>query len=219
MKRLIFLLSLLVPFLLIQSVFSQSPEAKSLMTKTIDNLNSSAGYTGEFAMNIYFGSDLEHTEKGKFATANDKILLDLASYKYLSDGKSSWTYIKDRNEVQINDVSSDDFAMYNPATLLDHFFAGGFEYEITNKFVKEEKDFAKIDFKPTDRDSEYAKISVIIATKEYLPSKFLIIQKDGNRFEIALDNIDKSGLVDETMFVFNKTDYPDALIEDLRLGE
>ena len=219
MKRLNFFLSILGLLVFVTSATGQSAEAQSLLSSTIDHLKSADGFTGEFSMKIYFGNDLEHEEVGKMSTAGEKILMDLASYKYIADGTSSWTYLKDRNEVQINDLSEDDFSMYNPSTLLNHFFEGGFDYEITDKSKKDNIDLVKLDIKPQDRESEYAKITVIISEKNKLPTEFNIIQKDGTRFQIDLIDVKLNPTIAADAFTFNEKDYPDIIVEDLRLGE
>jgi outer membrane lipoprotein-sorting protein len=197
----------------------QSSEAKSLLSTTIEKMKAAEGYQGSFSMKIFFGNELEHEEKGEILTWGKSIKLDLGDYQYIADGKSSWTYLKERNEVQINDVTEDDFSMYNPLVLLDHFFEGGFDYDIVDKYPKDGKSYSKLDIKPQDHNSEYAKVSVVISTDNHLPTSFVLIQKDGVRYDIDINDIKVTTKAEVGQFNFNAANYPGVIVEDLRLGE
>ncbi len=197
----------------------QSSAAKELLASTIDQLKSADGYKGDFTMKMFFDNNLETEEKGLIRTSGEKILMDLGQFKYVADGISSWTYLKERNEVQINDVSSDDFSMYNPLVLLDHFFQGGYKYEITNQFEESNITYSKLDIIPESRESEYAKIIVVISDQESLPSGISLIQKDGVRYDVVIDNIEINPPGNNSDFTFTTSDYPNIVVEDLRLGD
>ena len=213
------ILIILLFSVLVFAAQSQTPEAEKLLSSTLEKLKSDKGYEGAFSVKYFFGQELESEESGQIFAAGEKLSVDLTSIKYISDGKSSWTYLKDRNEVQINDVSEDDFSMFNPSVLLDHFFEGGYAYELTDKKLENEKEVSRIDFKPNDRESEIAKISVFILSEQKLPTEFILIQKDGSRYEIDIENIKINETVNHAALNFNPADYPDVIIEDLRLGD
>lgn len=208
-------LALVVMVMAVSHGFAQSAEATALLEKTMKKMQSPAGVEADFTMQMYFGSDLELEEQGTVKSKGEHITMDMAQLALISDGKSTWTVLKERNEIQINDVSSDDFSMYNPTMLLNHFFEGGFAYDI----VARDTEMIKLDFKPTDPNSEYAKITVNIESKNETPKSFLLVQKDGVRYNIMIDELNLSPNFSDTDFIFSKADYPGAMIEDLRLGE
>ena len=213
------MLTLLLLVFLTTGIQAQSAEAEALLSATIDQLKSDQGYEGNFSVKYFFGQELESEESGKLVAAGDRLAVDLTTMKYVSDGTSSWTYLKDRNEVQINDVTEDDFSMFSPSVLLDHFFEGGYAYELTDKKLEGENEISRIDFKPNDRDSEIAKISVFILSDEKLPTDFILIEKGGSRYEIDIEDIQMNQSIKLDALTFNPNDYPDIIIEDLRLGE
>lgn len=195
----------------------QSEEAKSLLNNVIERMGEKPGLDANFSLSIFYGSELEQEESGQIRLSGDNIELELDKYIYLSDGVSSWTYLKERNEVQINDITEDDFSVYNPLALLNHLFEGGYSYEITNR--EEQADgsfFSRLDLKPEDRESAYARVSIGIDEKLDLPLNFTLIQKDGYRYFIEMAEI--RDLDDDMRFVFDASKYPDVIIEDLRLG-
>ncbi len=219
MYRFNFLLLVCLGCFLTFTSAGQSEEAKNLLSSTIDQLKSADGYNGTFTMTVFFGHEIEYEEEGKILTSGQNILLDLTSHKYISDGKASWTYMKERNEVMINDVSEDDFSLYNPSTLLNEIFSGEFDYAITDKYSENGVDLVKLEIKPQDHESETAKIALVISTELNLPTNLTLFQKDGRRYVIEIENINLNEKIDLGQFLFNPKDYPDIIIEDLRLEE
>ena len=197
--------------------FGQSEEAQKAMSEVLEQLKSQEGYTGDFTMKMYFGNDLEAEESGTISTWNKNVMMDLGQFKYVSDGTSSWTYLKDRNEVQINHVTDDDFSMYNPLVMLDHFFDGGYAYEITDRLTVAADEQVKLDIKPEDRDSEYAKVSITLSTSQKMPTALMLLQKDGYRYNIDITNIEVNPTQRGDQYTFDPADYPDVIVEDLRL--
>lgn len=194
---------------------AQTSEAKQLLEATIDRMQSPEGVKATVTMQMYFGSELETEQSATLMSKGDRIRMENEEVTFISDGTSTWTIMPSQESVQINDFSSDEFSAYSPATMLDYFQQGEFTYDI----VQREGGIARIDFKPNDRDSEYAKISVFIEEDKKVPTAIMIVQKDGVRYNVTIDNIDLKTTIDDGTFTFDAANYPDYIIDDFRLGE
>jgi outer membrane lipoprotein-sorting protein len=135
----------------------------------------------------------------------------------VSDGKYSWIYLKERNEVQINDYDDSDEHL-SPSYFLNLHRSDDFVYAITNSVVNSSgENVSRIDFKPLDDFSEYAKIGIDVNEKTSLPESIIVIMKDSGRYLFKKLKLTKMDKADPGIFIFNASKYPGIHIEDLRL--
>ena len=79
-----------------------------------------------------------------------------------------------------------------------------------NTFVQQ------IEFKPIDTFSDYSKLRLTLNKSDASFKRIKTFGKDGSQFTLTLNRISPNIKTAATDFVFNKSDYPDYYIEDLR---
>lgn len=157
------------------------------------------------------------TQSGTLQLKGDKYKLQFKGQTILSDGKTQWTYIKESNEVQVNNSpetkTTDNINPVNIFTLYEK----GYKY----KYEKEEIiNGAKADviaLYPLDPDKKpyhTIKLNIDKAKKEIISVK--ILNKNGTFNTITVKNFTTNLEMPDTLFSFNKADYKGVEVVDLR---
>ncbi len=222
MKKLLFLL--VVCFSLQITAFAQpadvakDPEAKAILDKLKKRFDGFTSVQADFALEIEIpGMDTE-VQKGKLWQQGEKYRAELDSRAVISDGNTVWVYLGNNKEVQVNCAS--DFAgegMLSPKDLLNIYEKDDYAYFLANEFKEEGKTVQQIEFKPTDRDSEYAKLRLTLDKSTGDIIRMKIFGKDGSRFTLKTGNWSANKTLAPDVFNWKKSECPDCYVEDLRI--
>ena len=185
-------------------------DAVSLQTKSYTTIDISFSYIMENK-----AKKIKETKTGTASMKGDKFWLDFSGQQIVSDGKTVWTYIKDNNEVQINNNDPNDDQSLNPAKLLTSY-----NKSFTPKFIKEETRGAAIyqiiDLTPLKARS-YHKMRVEIdkAKKQIVNS--IVYDKNGSTvYTYSVTKFFTNKPIADTKFTFNAKDHPGVEVIDLR---
>lgn len=213
------ILSLLISTALISQETSIDPDAKASLDRIKDKYNSLDEFRVDFELTIDFPEQPAEVQKGTILRKGKAFRMDGEMQTVISDGKTVWVYLSDMDEIQIMDANDETMAsMLDPETFLSEFIEGQFSYGIT--FEGAENGITSvqhIEFKPLDRNSEYAKLRLKINKNDNSLISLQTFQRDGSRYGINFGILDTSPLIPAGSFTFDKSKYPDAHIEDLRM--
>lgn len=193
------------------------PQALALLTAMSDRLDAWETMQLTFTFEYTMPNGQKMLEEGEIIQNNDRYRIELAKQLILCDGKYQWLYLKDRNEVQINDIEEAGTQM-SPTYFLNFHQNDQFVYAITGqKTSSSGSKILRVDFKPLDDLVEYAKIGLDIDEKSHLPVSLLVLLKEGGKY--IFDDLKFAQWTGDTtrLFTFNAAEYPDIYIEDLRL--
>ncbi|MGI4021074.1 MAG: LolA family protein [Janthinobacterium lividum] len=154
--------------------------------------------TNKFRVTIYDGS-------GNAKTINQEII---------SDGKTQWTYLKKDNEIQVNDADNNPQSL-NPAQVFT-IYEKGYKYLFTGEVKQQGIVYQQIDLTPVDSKKPFFKIKLQINKAKSLIYSAAIFDKNGSKYTYILNSgaIDYKGA--DTIFGFNKKNYPGIEVVDLR---
>ena len=196
----------------------KDPEAKAVLDKLKKRFDGFSTVQADFSLEIEIpGMDTE-VQKGKLWQQGEKYRAELDSRAVISDGKTVWVYLGNNKEVQINCAA--DFAgegMMSPKDLLSIYEKDDYAYFLANEFREDGKTVQQIEFKPTDRDSEYAKLRLTLDKSSGDVIRMKIFSKDGSRFTLKTGNWAANKPLAPTVFKWQKSECPDCYVEDLRL--
>jgi outer membrane lipoprotein-sorting protein len=212
MKKLLLILPALLFCL---NVEAQDAKAKSILDGVSQKMNSYATIEIEFSYTLENKKTAtKEVKKGTACMKGDKYWASFAGQTLISDGKTTWTYIKDNNEVQINTVDPNDESL-NPTKLLT-----GYDKSFTPKFIKEEARSGKtiqiIDLTPL-KGRSFFKIRVEIdkVAKQIVNS--IVYDKNGTTtYTYSVIKFTPNKTIADTKFTFRTTDYPGVEVIDLR---
>jgi len=195
------------------SAGEKDPKATTVLKKTSDKIKGFSSYEMQFRMTHYLNKSSQKEWPGIYRQAGKKFYFDLDQQLVISNGKVTWLYLKQRNEVQLNDAESDESTMLSPKFFTELYKSNDFVYVLSDVSGSQNL----IDFKPLDKRSSYAKITLKINKKSNLPVEIIVINKDGTRYYFKEILFTPGKKFSESIFNFNVGKYPGIAVEDLRL--
>lgn len=162
-------------------------------------------------------SKATETQIGTLQLKGEKYKLEIKGQVIICDSKTQWTYIKESNEVQVNNApdpkATDNINPVNIFTLYEK----GYKY----KYDKEDMlNGAKVDvvdlfpLAPDKKSYHTIKLTIDKVKKQIISVK--IINKNGTSSTITVKTFTANAEMPDTMFTFNKADYKGVEVVDLR---
>jgi outer membrane lipoprotein carrier protein len=213
------LLLLIVVVTLVNLLYSQDTEkgdkkSNEILDRLTKKTEAYKTIKAEFAYimkNADAGID-EKTE-GTLFVKGDKYRLLIAGQVVICDGTSTWTYIKDADEVQINSVDNSEDAI-TPNKLLTSY-----NKDYKSKFVKESFQYGTtvniIDLTPIEGKS-FSSVRVILDKVKDQLLEITIFDKNGSTYTYIINKFEPDIPVNDSQFAYSKTEFPGADVVDMR---
>jgi outer membrane lipoprotein-sorting protein len=154
------------------------------------------------------------SQNGSITISGNKYNLSITGQQIISDGKTSWTYLKDANEVQINDATTKSDAI-SPANIFT-VYENGFD----SRFVEEKtiagKTLQIIELMPLDKKKSFFKIQLQINKNEKNVVSAKVFNNNGSVLTYSVTKFTPDVPVAETQFSFDQKKYPGVEVVDLR---
>lgn len=156
-------------------------------------------------------------QKGKIWVKGAKYKYELDNQTVFCDSTTTWTYLKDANEVQINKVDpTSDKGNLSPATIFTIY-----EKDFKSRFVDEEKVNSIlcecIDLYPKHPEKQkYHTIRLFIDKIKNQILQVSLLMKDGSTSVILFNKFTPNNILADSTFTFDSKSYPGVEIEDLR---
>lgn len=131
-----------------------------------------------------------------------------------SDGKTTWTYLKESNEVQVSDNVNDPNAI-SPTNIFTMYEKGFKSKFIADKTVNG-KLMQMLELVPEDTKKSFFKVQLMIDKSGQFVSEAKIFDKNGNIYTYTIQKFNPNAPAATDVFVFNKAKYPGVEIVDLR---
>ncbi|WP_310589154.1 MULTISPECIES: outer membrane lipoprotein carrier protein LolA [Dyadobacter] len=153
--------------------------------------------------------------KGEATVKGTKFRLKMAGQEIFNDGKLMATYIKETNEVNLQDFDPTATGDLDP-TKIYTAYKKGFKYA----FLKEQKAGAKtlevVELTPTKKESQVNKVQIAVNKADKSISSWTIFQKNGQEVTYTLNDFKPDVTVADSYFAFNAKQYPGVEVVDLR---
>jgi outer membrane lipoprotein carrier protein len=151
---------------------------------------------------------------GKIVVKGDKFRLTLPEQEVINNGKTTWTYLPDAKEVNIDnfDPGSDDI---NPAKIYE-IYKKNFKYLYLNEEMDGGEMCDVIDLVPEKKDAQFFKIKMKISKKDRNIKSWTMFDKSGNKFKYSISKFVPNVKVDDTVFSWDSKKYPGVEEIDLR---
>ncbi len=157
----------------------------------------------------------KETQKGTLFTKGQYYKLLIAGQEVYSDGKTRWTYLKDANEIQIDNQKIDENAI-TPSNIFTMYEKGWLSKFIEEKKVKNVTT-QTIELIPADGKSKNifkVRLAINKSEKNILSAK--IFDKNGSFQTITVEKLFPNSSNEDSIYIFNKDNYPGSDIVDLR---
>lgn len=215
MKRLIVLYAIMLIF---SPIFAQKEikngvvidkQAEGIISKTSSKLKSESPISLDFSLSTKENKK-SSSEKGSLTFNNNKYYASFIDNKAYCDGKSIWIYNKDTKEVTINNVENSESDILNISK-----FVADANKNYRAKLIREEKGNYIIDLLPKTK-SDISKVRLLINKQSLRINEMSLSYKSGNTYIYKITSYKVKVKTVDTDFVFQKKNFPNATIVDLR---
>ena len=218
MKKLITII--IASFIFCGLAFSQESDKKALnlLEKVAKKTKSFQGFHVEFTFTV---NNLHDSTKqsfdGDFWFRDKDYKLDMMNSVIYTDGETNWVYQEETGEVNITEHSENETSEFiNPYSFLENY-----EEDYTCRFVSDKfvhnRPIVEIHLFPEDiESSNYSRIVLKIDKSKNELYQFIFAGNEGVNYMITVRQLNTSKPVTKEDVTFNKSDYPDAEIIDMR---
>ncbi|WP_077155058.1 LolA-like putative outer membrane lipoprotein chaperone [Bacteroides bouchesdurhonensis] len=197
-------------------VIAQQSQAKAVLDKAAEAFRKAGGIQAEFSVKYYNNGQFAGTSSGVIRLKGERFQLKTPEAATWFDGKTQWSYLENSEEVNITTPTQEELQSINPYTLL-YMYQKGFSYKLGSVKSFEGKPVTEVILTATSKKQDWESVTLYVTSGTYQPV-FIMLQQRGarNRSEITITGY-KTGLnYPDTEFVFDRKQYPNAEIIDLR---
>ena len=213
MKKLILILSL--AFAMTLPAFAQKEKrAQTILDAMSKKYKALKSYQAAFTF-ASAGAGAKESYKGDLTVKNEKFRLLLGGQEVFTDGKTMSTYIKESNELNVQDYDASANNELNP-TQIYTIYKRGFDY----RFLKEQKQGGRnlevIELTSNRPKSAIKTVQISVDKVDKSVRNWLITNRDGKQTSYTITKFTPNVNASDALFVFDKSKYPGVEVVDLR---
>ena len=191
-------------------------DARAILDKTYETYEQSKGVKFSFEVTTIDANGMSYgSQQGEAMMKGDKFKLDLNATTIWFDGKTQWVLLKDAGEVNISNPSGKEITFISPMALLRLYKSGYTLKKPIPTTVNGQRAYV-IDMIPTTSRSDFKQLSVAVDKKTNTVLQIKTTLKNNQKNSIDIKNYNDNHNFPDSVFVFNKADYPDVEVVDLR---
>lgn len=202
----------------IQLQAQQDPKAKAILDKVSAENKAYQTIKAEFTYLMQNKVDgINEKQNGTLLLKGNKFHLTLEEQEIFFDGKNIYTILRESKEIQINNPPQEnqEDAVLSPGNLFS-IYEKGFKYNYGNKETINGQSLDLILLYPEKpQNKNYHTVKLYINTKNQI-QKIIILGKDGTTFTYEITKFLPNEPINDAIFTFNKSKYPNFEINDLR---
>ncbi len=210
--RLIFLLSLLVLPFGISPVYAQ--DDKRALT-ILDAMSKRYQALSSYKVAFTYAAPGGRPAKGEATVKGEKFLLKMADQEILNDGKVMATFLKESNEVTLQDYDPEEIGDLSPARVYLAYKKG-----YKNTFIGETKangrTYENVRLTPVNSSSPVSRIELTIDKDDKSIKGWKIFAKGNETTGFEVTDFSTNPAVSDSEFVFSSRNFPGAEVVDLR---
>lgn len=210
-----FAFSVLIALLTLPAFAQQQVQAKVVLDRAAAVFRNAGGVKAGFDVKVFSKGRPAGETGGVIQLKGEKFKLKTADVITWFDGKTQWSYLADSEEVNISTPTPAELQGLNPYALLQ-LYQHGYACKLGTMKSFAGKPVYEIILTAMNRTQEPARIVAVVAKDTYQPLFIAAEQRDKNRSEITITSYQTGQKYANALFVFDKKQYPQAEIIDLR---
>lgn len=211
MKLKLLILITLIPFLGIEA-----QNARAILDKAAAAYTKAGGLTASFTLDSKeIKTKSIYSIDGTISMKGDRFKIDIPDATTWFDGKTQWVYMKGTDEVNITEPTGEELQGISPSSIFSIYKQG---FDLLYKGEKKVAGIAlfEVELISQNKSSNFSKIIVQIDKTTNLFHQIILFDKSGYENKLSIRKMKTNiNLLDKT-FIFNKSEYPDVEIIDLR---
>ncbi|HET8858597.1 outer membrane lipoprotein carrier protein LolA [Marivirga sp.] len=197
----------------ITATAQKDPKAKEILDQMSSKYTNIPGFTATFSQTLENKMEnITDTFKGEIVVMGDKFKADVAGQLIVNNNETVWTYLREANEVTINNYDEEAGEM-NPSKIYKAYQEG---YKYIYMAGEGNAQYHVIDLVPEDKDESFYKIRLKIDKKTNLLDKWTIFDRAGNIFNYEVTNFKVDNSLTAEDFIFDPSEYPNIEVLDFR---
>jgi outer membrane lipoprotein carrier protein len=207
----------LVLFISANTVFGQTSDANAVKLLKAVGQKYSAYKTMQMDISLTIENQdakSKETKTGKVSSKGNMFKAEMGNQTIISDGKTLWTYLKDVNEVQINNFEQGQDIM----TPNDIFKIAEKDYlaYMGDKITEGGKSLQIIELTPKNKTLSFSKIKMYIDVSDNSVKRGVVYDKNAIHYTYSISNLKTNMELSDSTFKFDKSKYPGVEVIDLR---
>lgn len=195
------------------------PAAKKILDGVSAKFKTYKAVQAMFTLKVEDGKGkLQGNQKGSVSMKGNKYKVILAgkeNKEIYSDGINTWTYDKGSNEVTITKVDASAKTI-TPQSLMTNFYDKDFFYKLNGEQKDGARVLQEIEMTPADKSKAFHKVYVYVDKAKQGIYSTKVLDKNGNKYTYTVNSLNGNAVVNDQMFVFDKSKYPGVEEVDLR---
>lgn len=202
----------------ISSNADSDPEARTILENMRNKYEAYSTMDVSFSLDMKLPDQAAEKQAIRFRKKGEAYRVEMGGRIIISDGTTLWLIMERNQEVQITDVPevSEDEGILSPESLFRLYERQDFAFFLVGEGMENGKAIQQIEFKPLDKEADYSKLRLTLrkGTNDFVRVK--AFGRDGARFTITADKLQTNTALADQLFTFNKAEFPDFYVEDLR---
>lgn len=192
-------------------VMAQQSDAKDILDRTADAFRKAGGVRITFSVRAPEGES-----KGVIRLKGDKFMLETEGINTWFDGRTQWSYLASSDEVNVSEPTPGELQSINPYVWLS-FYNKDYSLKLAKIGNASDDNTYKIVMTATKRSQDMQCLILYIEKGTFRPLKISMVQRGSKDAVVVSINSYQTGQnYPDSLFVFDKKDYPTAEVIDLR---
>lgn len=155
------------------------------------------------------------TFNGDIAVKGKMFRLKTAGQEIFTDGNVMSTYVKEANEVNVQDYDASAQGDFNP-TKIYSMYKKGFNYTYLREQKAGGRTYDVVELKPEKKNTQIASVQISIDRADKAARSWQITDRAGKKTTYTISKFTPNPSLPDSYFVFDKSKYPGVEVVDLR---
>ena len=183
------------------------------VSKKYDDYNT---IQSDFTFKVAQANRENYTDKGQLflSKSANQYKIMLPTQDLISDGKSTWSVLKEDKEVQVSDTENSSQAI-GPNNIFTFYKTGYNIGAMKSETSGSAGRLTSIDLTPQDTKSNYSKIQIRVNKNMHIHD-VAIFDKSGAKYTYTISTLYVNSPIPSSVFQYNAAKYPGFEVVDLR---
>ncbi|RZK25931.1 MAG: outer membrane lipoprotein carrier protein LolA, partial [Hymenobacter sp.] len=157
---------------------------------------------------------LKQNINGDVTVSGQKYHLTASGQEVINDGKTTWTYLKSENEVNISE--SDPANQDMSPTQMYTMYKKGYKYQLLKPIKEGGVTYDQIELTPEAKTNDVFKVQILVSQADKSIKSVKTFKKNGTRTTFTLKNFKANVPTTASTFGFDKAQHAGVKVVDLR---
>ena len=210
-----FSLLLLAANMALPAAAQQDPKAGKILDQMSAKYQALKAFQATFTQTLENpGAKVKQNINGDIVVSGQKYRLKISGQEVITDGKTTWTYLKNENEVNISDSDPDTQEM--SPSMIYTMYKKGYKYNYVQQVQEGGEALDVIELSPENRQNDVFKVRLKVRKKDTSIKSWQVFKKSGNQYTFYIKKFMPNPPTDANTFAFDKAKYKGVKVVDLR---